>query len=114
MTLVSKLNRFVSIIRENPPGDFEERDALIDDVWQGWVRIRPASGREIEIANAMQSQVTHVVEMAFPFVDIKPQDLIKFKKSPKATERVLNITSVRNIDEMDRELHLMCIEVISG
>lgn len=113
MTLVSKRNRFVTIVRESPPGDFEERAVVTDRIWEGWARLRPASGKEIEVANAMQSSVTHVVELDFPFVSIKPQDIIKYEKAINAPIRTLNIVSVRNLDESDRELHLMCIEVVT-
>ena len=109
-----KLNRFVTIYRITPASDFDEKEDEKQKLYEGWVHMRPASGKEIEVARAMESHVTHALEMNYPFVEIKPQDRIEYKKSPNAETRILEITSVRNIDEADRTLHLGAIEVVHG
>lgn len=113
---VGKLNRFVWIVREKLLSDFEEADAMTETIWRGWVHMRPASGKEIEVANAMQSQVSHVVEMQFPFKEIKANtDMIKTQERYGSRQmRTLNITAVLNVDEADRELNLMCVENTNG
>ena len=110
---VGKRNRYVWIVREKTYGDFAEVEPMTETIWHGWVHIRPISGKEIEVANAMQSIASHTVEMDFPFVQIKPQDMIKMKpRFTGETPRELNIVSVMNIDESDRELKLLCAETV--
>ena len=64
----------------------------------------PLSGREAELAAQVGSVVSHRVEIRY-------RAGVTSKMRVKFGSRVLNIRAVLNIEERNRELHLMCEEL---
>src|SRR5690625_2095255 len=71
-----------------------------------WARIVPLSGTERYTAQQVQSELSHRVEMRYR-EGIKPQMRVRYGERSFDTEAVLNL------EEADRELHLMCSEVVN-
>lgn len=73
-----------------------------------WANVLPLTSRERFTARQVQSDVTHKVEMHYdPTLATKPVYRLLYKS------RALEIDSVVNVDERNRELHLMCKEVLN-
>lgn len=70
-----------------------------------WAAVEPLTGRELVNAQQIQPDVTHRVR-------IRHRDDVTAKMRVLEGTRQLNIESVLNIEERDRELHLMCRERI--
>lgn len=70
-----------------------------------WASIEPLSGRELWLAQQVQSQVSHRIRMRY-LQGVKSLDRLKHGG------RIFNIASVINVDEANRELELMTVEVI--
>lgn len=68
-----------------------------------WAAVEPLSGRELVIAQQQQPDVTHRVRM-------RARDDVTAKMRVRHGGRTLYIESATNVDERDRELHLMCRE----
>ena len=75
----------------------------VDDVWAA---VEPLTGRELVNAQQIQPDVTHLVKIRY-------RDDVTAKMRVLHGSRVLNIEGPPiNIEERDRELHLMCRERI--
>lgn len=107
-----KRNKFITIVRPIAGNDFVESAGETERVCECWAHIRPANGLEIEDARSMQQRVTHAVEIDFQFVEIKPGDFLKVQD--RYGQRHMEIKSIVNPDEADRELKLVCIEVANN
>lgn len=70
-----------------------------------WAAVEPLSGRELIVAQQQQPDVTHRVRM-------RHRDDVTAKMRVQHDSRNLFIESVMNVEERDRELHLMCRERI--
>lgn len=68
-----------------------------------WASVVPLSGKELERAREVIANATHEVRVRYR-VGITTQKRIFHD------ERILNIESVRNVDERNRELVLICVE----
>ncbi|SDY23100.1 phage head closure protein [Thermoactinomyces sp. DSM 45892] len=76
--------------------------------WEGitsvWARVTPLNGNEMAIAQQIQPSTTHRVEM-------------RYRKGVTSHMRLLfqgrrlEILSVQNIEELQKEIHLLCKEV---
>lgn len=79
------------------------------DLWtklaEVWAAVEPLSGRELLNAQQIQPDVTHRVR-------IRHRDDVTPKMRVQHESRSLNIESVINLNERDRELHLLCRERI--
>ncbi len=73
-----------------------------------WAFIEPLSGRELEKARAVRSDVTHRVTMRAGGLTVTPEQRLLFGS------RILNIASITNTEERNRELIFMCTEVAAG
>lgn len=71
-----------------------------------WASISPLRGKEYWAAAQVQSETTHEVIMRYPGVEITPAHQLVFKG------RTLNIQSVINVEERNRELQLLCKEKV--
>jgi len=107
-----RLRHRVSIQKPN-----ETRDAHggITKGWQTettrWGSVEPLSGRDLEIAHKIDGRITHKVVMRYFDEDnvglterLGPTYRLLHKT------RVLNIVSVQNMDERNREFMIMCEE----
>ena len=72
-----------------------------------WAAVEPLTGRELFEAQQVQGRATVRVRMR-PYGDLTPSHRLKFG------DRVLNIDSIQNIDERDREMEVLCVEAIEG
>jgi SPP1 family predicted phage head-tail adaptor len=75
-----------------------------EDFVEVWASVEPISGREWYDAARTNSEVTHRVRMRY-YPGITASMRVLFRS------RVFDIRSVLNIDERNRELHLMCREM---
>ena len=104
-----KLRHLVQIERAT-----ETRDAVggVTQSWakldKRWADVKPLAGREFFEAAAINSGLTHQVRIRF-FAGITNKDRIAIE-NPAGTTRYLNIGSVINADERNREQILMCKE----
>lgn len=69
-----------------------------------WGSVMPLSGSEVNEAQALEGRVDHEVHIRYRASVTPKQRLIH-------RTRTLEIVSVRDVDEMQRELVLMCREV---
>jgi len=72
---------------------------------QMYASIMPLSARELIIAQQMQSEITHKINIRYR-VGITVENRVKYK------DRVFNITGVINFDERNREIQLTCTESV--
>ena len=72
-----------------------------------WGAVEPVSGKETFQADQVDARVTHMVIMRY-YPGLTSEMRILYVKD--ADSRVLNIESVRNIDERDRRTIAMCTE----
>ena len=63
----------------------------------------PLAGRELERAREIVANATHEVRT-------RHRDGINTQKRIRHDNRTLNIESVRNVDERNRELVMICVE----
>ena len=70
--------------------------------------IAQLSGRELEAARAIHSEVTHSITLRYRPEFSNPTKAAALRLLFKG--RVLNIVSVHNVDERGRELNLVCSE----
>ena len=82
--------------------NWDEKDGWTH-VCDVWASIRPASERAREYAGQMMVNVTHTVLVRF-------NPLIKESHVINYNGRRLDIETIRNFDEADKYLQLMCYE----
>ena len=68
-----------------------------------WAAVEPLRGRAFMEAKAAQSEVSHRVRMRYA-------DGITAAMKVRYEGRIFSIDAVLNINERNRELHLMCVE----
>lgn len=69
-----------------------------------WARVIPLNGRELVIAQQIMPETTHRVEMRY-------KGGLNSKMRLLHRGRVLDNISIKNIDELNKEIHLLCREV---
>jgi len=74
-----------------------------------WASVEPLRGREYMEAAQATSNVTHRVRMRF-YSGLNTKSYRFQFTNPPDSERTLNIDSVLNLDERNREHECMCIE----
>lgn len=88
------------------------RDAIggVIDVWTTFVTVRaavePIRGREYFAAQQVHAEVSHRIRMRYR-AGITPRMQVTLGS------RTFQIETVINVQEQDRELHLMVVEVVS-
>jgi SPP1 family predicted phage head-tail adaptor len=70
-----------------------------------WVRIVPLAGSKAQVARQINPKVTHNVEMRY-WQPLHPEQRIKYGT------RILEINSIINTEEKDREQHMICTEAV--
>jgi SPP1 family predicted phage head-tail adaptor len=96
--------------------EIQAPEVVIDDlgyqevVWtaaaHAWANIEPLKGDEYFAAASTQAQVSHKVTMRPPGIEVTSANRIVFGS------RTLEIESVLNLEERNRELQLMCKEKV--
>lgn len=84
--------------------DFGAESATWSTFSSVWAKVSPLSGREMEHAQAIHSDTTHQVTIRY-LAGVTPEMRIQHDS------RTLEILSVRNIDERNIQLGLLCREV---
>jgi SPP1 family predicted phage head-tail adaptor len=74
------------------------------DVATVWANVKPITGQESTIAERKAQQLTHTVSMRYRAIS-KDKNRLLFNG------RVLTIEYILNVDELNRELRLNCLEV---
>ena len=90
-------------IIEDDIGNQTEEWAKVAEVWAA---VEPVSGKEYWAAAAAQAEATIKVTMRAPGVEVGPSNRIIFDG------RTLEVESVINVEERNRELQLMCKEKV--
>lgn len=70
-----------------------------------WAAVEPISGREYFAADKVNAEESHRIR-------IRHYPGITSKMRAKWNDRTFNIRAVLNIQERNREIHLMCLEVV--
>lgn len=82
----------------------------VADAWQDigirWASVKPLAGREWANAVAQQTEITHDVMLRADSLTrtLTPRDRLRF------AGRTLDIQAVRNVDEDNAEMRLLCAE----
>ena len=82
---------------------YGETSLSFSDVADVRASISPLSGRELMNAQQVNSDVTHRVTIRF-YSGVQPSWRVVFGT------RTFEVQSVRNLDERDRTMELMCVE----
>lgn len=80
-------------------------DAHWPDYARAWAAVDPLSGREFFVAAQSQSEVTHRVLLRY-MAGIETEMRIRYGK------RILEIVSVRDVNERHEYLQLLCRELV--
>lgn len=75
------------------------------DICRPWASVLPLSGREFEEAAQRFAEVSHRVEIRAR-AGLKPKMRVVYKG------RLFNIGAILNREERDREMHLLCEELV--
>lgn len=75
------------------------------DLKNVWARVEPLTGRELWQAQQIKATTNHRITMRF-YTVVKPTMRVLFKN------RVFEIDSVKNTEERNYELVLLCTEVV--
>lgn len=104
-----KLRHFVTVqARSTTPDTYGEPPQSWSNLHANQpASVEPLSGRELINAQAVQSDVTHRVRMRY-VSGIETKHRIMFGS------RVLDIRAVRNVDERNTELEMLCTEGASA
>lgn len=107
-----KLRHRVQIQRDERHGVPSNAGGPQDPLWvtvgARYANVVPLSGRERFTADQVQADVSHRVEMHYdPTIGIRPAWRLLYGARP------LEIESTVNVGERNRELHLMCKEVVA-
>lgn len=79
------------------------------DVLTTWASIRPLTGREVEIGKALRGDVTHDVKLRYN-ANAYPGPTWRVVYG----SRLLEVKHVINVDERNREVALVCNEIVEG
>lgn len=91
-----------NMIREN---DFAVGPPDWQQVLFVWCWVRPLTGRQLEYGREMVSTVTHDVMLNNPFLDVRPNDRLRFEG------RILFVRAVVKADDGKWSLRLLCDEI---
>ncbi len=103
-TLRHKVEIQALTVTEDAIGNQVEEWTKVADVWAA---VEPLQGDEKLAAAYIQADTTHRVTIRY-LAGITPADRLLFDG------RILEIESVRNLEERNRELVLMCKEKVGG
>ncbi|RFP32421.1 phage head closure protein [Duganella sp. BJB476] len=73
-----------------------------------WADIQPLSGREILAAAAVNTEISHVIQIRYQVQFANPKAMAAMRCLYGT--RVFNISSARDIDEQHRTIELTCLE----
>lgn len=84
-----------------------EQSTSWTDFVSAWAAVQPLTGTEALVGRQENAAVSHRVVVRYQ-PGITPSMRVSFNG------RLFDIQSVINIDERNRELHLMCLEQVNG
>jgi len=77
-----------------------------------WMQVQPFSATENLTSERIDSDVTHVVRCRFKDVEgITPDMRLKLLNK---SSRILDISSIQNVKELDEEFELSCVELMGA
>lgn len=89
----------------DPGSELEGRPEAWSEFAKAFGEITPLTGTEYQLAQQMQSSVTHRIRTEF-VQSVTPRMRLKYG------ERCFNVQSVVNVEERNRELEWMCTEAV--
>ena len=92
--------------KDREAGDFDNVPEKWVEFAKDWFLVTPMNGEEILQAQQVHGKVTHKLTCR-PWIDG-----ITNKMRVNLNGRILNIVSAINVDERNRTLELMCLEVV--
>lgn len=110
--------------RFTEPGDqLTGESGVWTELFREFISLNPLSGRELLLSQQVEAQVSHRARVHWSETTsvLHPKDRFKIARPVVANEedpnddanyRIFNIESVINIGERNREIELMCKEVV--
>ena len=115
-----RFDRLAIFERFTPQNELDDSGGTWSEMFRAWVGVTPFTARELLNSNQIEQNETHRVRMHW-VNGLLPSDRLRFLKNelpyPDDLEReenyrTLNIDSVMNTQEQNRELELLCTEVV--
>ena len=102
-----KLNKKVKILKPaESSGDYGGTDLTFTEVFKRWAEVRPVSGREPYLNDQKIAQTDYVVTMRY---DSKTKT-INEQYQISYDGKILEIESIINVRETDKEIRFFCLE----
>lgn len=73
-----------------------------------WAAVEPLSGRELMAARQVASEITHRVIVRYQAALAVPRTVMAYRVNFGG--RYFDIREALNVEERDREVHLLCVE----
>lgn len=111
MTLArsGELNRRIRLQQRNAAQDsFGEKVLTWTDLATVWAAIEPLSGRELELAQKVSSEVTHRISIRYQPQFTDTRTVASLRALYKS--RIFNIQAAMNVDEANVLIHLLAAE----
>lgn len=100
-----ELCHFVTIVQPTSAQDSFGAGQTYINFWTGWVKIEVLAGQELLSAQQLAATVDHKVTMRYVSGIVRKMRL-------QFNSRTFYIEAVLNLEEKDRELHLLCREIV--
>lgn len=100
LTYQTRVNGDKNSLGQPVPGEY----TTVGTYWGG---IRSPNGREATNALQMKAEASHIVTIRYQGFDLDPKGRFLYKS------RIFNIGAILNVDELNRQVDLMCTEVVS-
>ena len=100
-----RFDRLATFERYTPPNELDDSGGTWATLFRTWIALQPLTGRELLNSQQVVGQVTHRVRTHWDS-NVQVADRLT------VGDRILNITSVINPGEQNRELELLCVEVV--
>jgi SPP1 family predicted phage head-tail adaptor len=101
-------NRVILQQRATTQDSFGAQINTWSDVTTLWVSIEPLTGRELFAAQAVNTEITHVVKTRYQALFADPKAVAAMRLNYGG--RLFNIHAPMNIGEGNREVQLLCSE----
>ena len=92
--------------------DWSEPESAYVDYAERWATVRDATGSEAALGQEMQATISAAVEMRYPRSGRFPCSTDQVQVREQGRLRTLEIVGLQRIDTNQRQLKLLCKEVI--
>jgi len=101
-----RLNKKVKVLKPTEAsGDYGGTDLTFAEVFAHWANVRPVSGREPYLNDQRIAQTDYVVTMRYD----KKTKTINQQYQFDYSGTILEIESIINVEERDKELRFFCV-----